>query len=465
MIAFPGRPLIVVALTFFFGASSFAENWPQWRGPGGRGISPDAGFLSRWGPGEGILWKTAIPGRGHSSPIVWGDRVFLTTAVQDRALPRPGGVIHYREGGIYRHPQSTGADYSYQFRLLCLDLSTGAVIWDRLAHQGSPFDNRHRRNTYASSTPVTDGKTVYAYFESQGVYAFDFDGDLLWKKSVGSIPKAGLGPGTSPILYRDLLILQVDKQGMRITTDLEASRDWPSDRFGEGSFLIALDRQSGVERWKTARNHRRSWATPLLLERGGESELVTSGAESVISYDPTSGREIWRGAGVISHPIPSPVEGSNLVFATAGSAKKVALAFRPGRGSSTRPEVWRYDKGTAYVPSPIYLDGYLYLLSDKGIVTCLEASTGRIAYEGGRVPVPASFKASPVAFEGKILLTSEDGDSFLLRSGPQHEILAVSSVGEEVWASPALSRGIILIRGANHLFAIGRGDQASRLTH
>lgn len=431
-----------------------AENWPQWRGPNGGAISNETGFVDDWSPQRNILWKTPIPGRGHSSPIVWEDRIFLTAAVRGKANAT-GGVTHYRDGQVYRHPQSVGAEFNYRFLALCLDLKTGRVLWRRTVHEGAPYDNRHLKNTYASSTPVTDGQRVYFYFESEGVYAYDFDGWLAWSSEIGKIPKAGMGPGTSPVLYRDLLILQADKQGFRVTTD--PAVEVPEDRFGEDSFLVALDKSTGKQVWRTPRNHRRSWATPLLLLGGNRPQLIASGAESVIAYDPATGSKLWSAPGVVSHPIPSPVQGEGLVFASAGSREKKALAIRTGLDLSEGERVaWSYGKGTAYVPSPIYYRGYLYLLTDKGIVTCIEAATGRVVYEGGRVPVPATFKASPVAFEGKILLTSEDGDTFVLKAGPRHDILRVNSVGEPVWASPVLSRGMILIRGEKHLFAIGK---------
>jgi outer membrane protein assembly factor BamB len=287
---------------------------------------------------------------------------------------------------------------------------------------------------------VTDGSIVYAFFESEGVYAYRFDGELVWKVSLGGIAKGGMGPGMSPVLFRDLLILQCDQE------------------FGENSFIVALDKKTGREVWRTARAHRRSWATPILIETGGRTELVTSGAESVVAYDPANGRELWRAKGVESHPIPSPVAGHDLVFLSAGSQAKRAMAIRVGGSgdvTDTGQVVWRYAKGTAYVPSPILYGDYLYLMTDAGLVTCLNARTGAVLYEGGRVPVPATFKASPVAFEGKILITSEDGDTFVLRAGPVHEILGVNVLGEPVYASLAVSRGQVFIRGERHLYCVG----------
>jgi outer membrane protein assembly factor BamB len=302
------------------------------------------------------------------------------------------------------------------------------------------FDDRHRKNTFASSTMVTDGERAFAFFESAGLYAYDFKGNLAWKKDLGGIIKAGLGPGTSPIIYKNLIILQCDQE------------------MGTGSFIAALDKKTGEEVWRAARTTRRSWATPLVINSGARDELIASGAEVVISYDPATGKELWRANGTQSHPIPSPVATKGLVFLTAGSQAKVVMAMKPGGNGNLKDSkellMWRYNKGAAYVPSPIAVGDYLYLLSDVGIMTCFDAVTGERKYEGGRVPVPSQFFASPVAFDNKILLTSEDGDSFIIEAGPVHKVLQTNSVGEPVYASPAIANGTIYIRGDKHLFAI-----------
>lgn len=227
---------------------------------------------------------------------------------------------------------------------------------------------------------------------------------------------------------------------------------------GDGSFIAGLDRATGRQVWRTDRPTRRSWATPILVRTGqgtgSQSVLVAAGAEAVIGYDPATGTELWRTEGTVSHPIPSYVAGHGLVFATAGSQAKVVMAIRPGSGGEDDRIVWRYNKGTAYVPSPIAYGDFLYLMTDRGIVTCLDAETGEVVYEGGRVPVPATFTASPVAFADKILLTSEDGDTFVMRAGPEHAIIRTNSLDEPVYASPALANGMVFIRGERHLFAI-----------
>jgi len=414
-----------------------ANNWPQWRGPDGLGIAEGA-YPDTWSATENIAWKTEIPGRGHSSPVVWGGRVFLTTSIAGEEIPGRTAPDHlgFDLQPGYLHPDSVGVDYAQTLKVLAVDAASGDIVWERTVHDGPVYDNRHRKNTYASATVVTDGELVYASFESEGLYAFDVDGNLRWSKSFGGMAKAGLGPGTSPILFGNLLILQGDQE------------------MGAGSFIAALDRATGELVWKVERTNRRSWATPLLVQAGDRTELLASGAEAVVAYDPATGAELWRTDGTRSHPIPSIVAGGGLAFATAGSQRKVALAIRLGAEHQEDRIAWRYDKGTAYVPSPILYGDCLYLMSDRGIITCLDPQTGAVLYEGGRVPVPATFTASPVAFDGKILLTSEDGDTFVLRAGPVHEIIRTNSIDEPVYASLALADGTIFIRGARHLFAI-----------
>jgi outer membrane protein assembly factor BamB len=431
---------LLVALLVQGALVAQADNWPQWRGPNGQGIA-ETTVATRWTPHTNIAWQTEIAGRGHSSPVVWGSRVFLTTSVRGEHVPGRKAPVHpgfdLKPG--YVHPDSVDVDYRYTLKVIAIDAVTGKVLWEQTAYDGVMFDDRHRKNTYASSTVATDGKLVYAFFESLGLYCYDVDGNRRWHVSLGPIIKAGLGPGTSPVLHEGLVILQCDQE------------------MGEGSFLVALDRFTGKEVWRVARTNRRSWATPVVVRTRHRVELVTSGAESVVSYDPLTGKELWRARGVESHPIPSPVAGHGMVFVTAGSQAKRAYAFRLGGSgdvTGSSQVAWQYAKGTAYVPSPILYGKYLYLMTDKGLLTCLDALTGAVQYEGGRVPVPATFTASPIAVGNQLLLTSEDGDTFVVKAGPRHEVLATNSVGEPVYASPAVAGGTIFIRGERHLFAI-----------
>ena len=431
--------LALLAISSLTTAGS-AANWPQWRGPDGSGISTEKNLPASWTPKTNIKWKAAIPGRGHSSPIVWGNRVFVTTAVEGDVVPGAKAAKHMLGDKEFVHPDSVGADRKHQFKVIALNRESGKVVWEVTAWEGTPYDNRHRKSSYAASTPATDGKMVYAFFGTEGLYAYDFNGKLAWKANLGNMANLGMGTGTSPILFENLVIVQCDEDN------------------GEGSFIVALDKKTGKEAWRTPRKIQISWSTPLLVKTATRSELITSGTEHVISYDPATGKELWRHKGLESNAIPSPVANNDTVYLVAGFPAKIAMAIKlGGSGDLTgTPNVpWKYAKGTAYVPSPILYGDYLYLTTDRGILTCIDAKTGEVKYEGGRIPIPATFTASPVAFEGKILMTSEDGDTFIVKAGPKHEVLATNSVGEPVYASPAIADGRIFIRGEKNLYCIG----------
>jgi outer membrane protein assembly factor BamB len=412
-------------------------HWSQWRGPDGQGIATGT-YQDTWSLTQNIAWKTEIPGRGHSSPIVWGDRVYLTTSVQGKHVPGRKAPDHlgFDMKPGYLNPDSTAVDYDYALSVLAVNAKTGKILWSHTPYDGPMYDNRHRMNTYASASVVTDGTMLYASFEAHGFYAYTVDGVMKWKADLGNVAKAGLGPGTSPVLYKNLVILQVDQE------------------MGANSRILAFDRVTGKEVWRAERSNRRSWATPVLVNAGSRVDLVASGAEAVIAYDPETGQERWRTEGTRGHPIPSSVQSHGLVFASAGYPTKAVLGLKADATDDASRIVWRYNKGTAYVTSPIAVGDYLYLFTDSGITTCLDARTGAVVYEGGRVPVPATFRASAVSFDDKILMTSDDGDTFVMRAGPKHEIIRTNSLGETIWASPALAAGTIYIRGEKHLFAI-----------
>lgn len=419
-------------------AAAIDANWPQWRGPESTGVSPEKNLPVEWSSTKNIKWKTPLPGRGHSSPIVWGNKVFLTTAIEGEVVPGAKAPTHMSDGEVFKHPDSVGSDHKHTFKVFCIDKETGKLVWERTAYEGTPYDDRHRKGSFASSTPATDGRNVYAFFGSEGLYAYDMNGKLIWKADLGKLGTVGMGTGTSPVLYENLVILQCDEEE------------------GKASFIVGLDKKSGKEMWRTPRKVQASWATPILVRTAKRTELIASGNEAVISYDPATGKELWRSKGVESNAIPTPVAASDTVFVVAGFPVKIAMAIRLGGAGQLADSsiLWKYAKGTAYVPSPILYGDYLYLTTDRGILTCIEAKTGKVVYEGGRVPIPATFTASPVAFDGKILLTSEDGDTFIVKAGPQHEVIRTNSLDEPVYASPALADGKIFIRGEKNLYCI-----------
>jgi outer membrane protein assembly factor BamB len=422
--------------------ASSGPNWPQWRGPDGQGVSNETGLPTEWSAVNNVKWKTEISGRGHSSPIVWGKKIFLTTALDGEAIPgRTAGVTHkMSDGSTFVHPDAVGANLKHTFKVVCLDRDTGKILWERVAYEGPVQDSRHKKASFASSTPATDGKYVFAFFGTEGLYAYDFQGKEVWKQNLGTLGTASVGYGVSPILYGNLVIMQCDESGMN-------------------SFIVAFDKKTGKEAWRVARKVDVTWSTPVLVKTAKGTELVAGAAEAIIAYDPATGKELWRHKGLESNAVPSPVVSNDLVVLTSGYPNKIALALKAGGNgdvTGTSQLAWSYNKGTAYVPSPILYGDYVYLMTDRGLLTCLDAKTGKMEYEGQRVPKPTTFLASPVAYEGKILLTSEDGETFILKAGPKHEVLGSNSVGEPVYASPAIANGNLFIRGEKHLFAIGK---------
>jgi outer membrane protein assembly factor BamB len=430
--------LAVASAILLAGFPAAAENWPQWRGPGGQGISIEPQIPTEWAPDRNVLWKAALPGTGMSSPIVWGDRIYLTAVLEGPLVPGHRAVKH-RQGKEedWIHPDSVAGDKRHTLKVLALDANSGKVLWDATAYDGPVYDARHRRSSFAGPTPVTDGAMVYAYFGPEGLYAYDTAGKLAWKAGE-KFATLGLGTGTSPILYEHLVIIQRDEDN------------------GDRSAIVAYDKKTGKEVWNTKRTIEISWSTPALVQVGGRTELVTNGNERIIAYDPATGKELWQTAGVQSNAIHTPLVGHGLVIVTAGYPAKKVIALRPGAVPDEKRVAWEYARGTGYVISNILYGDYLYLFTDNGIVSCLDPRTGEVKYEGGRIPVPARFMGSPVAFGGRVAMTSEDGDTYMLKAGPSHAVTHTNTIDEPVFSSPAISNGRIYMRGDKHLFAIGR---------
>ncbi|HEV2800534.1 MAG TPA: PQQ-binding-like beta-propeller repeat protein [Pyrinomonadaceae bacterium] len=435
--------VVCLAAVFSFGshgASAKGGNWPQWRGPEGQGISTETGLPTEWSATKNIKWKTPITGRGHSSPIVWGKRIFLTSAIEGEVIPgtKPGVTHKMADGSDFVHPDAVGADRKHTFKVISLDRETGKVLWERVAYEGAVSDSRHKKASFASSTPATDGKYVFAFFGTEGLYAYDFNGKLIWKQNLGKLGTASVGYGVSPILYQNLVIMQCDESGMQ-------------------SFIAAYDKKTGKEVWRVPRKVDVTWSTPVLVRTPKRTELIASAAEAIIAYDPLTGKELWRHKGLESNAVNTPVVSGDLVVITSGYPAKVALAIRAGGSgdiTGTPQLVWKYNKGTAYVPSPILYGDYLYLMTGNGSLTGLDAKTGKVLYEAARVPKPAAFMASPVAFEDKLLLTSEEGDTYVIKAGAKHEVIRTNSLGEPVYASPAIADEKLFIRGEKHLYCI-----------
>ncbi len=382
--------------------------WSRWRGPSGQGIVEGTGYPDTWSDTTNVRWKTAVPGTGHSSPIVWGDRIFLTTS---------------RNGGR-------------RVSILSFRRSDGELLWETDAPEGRP-EYTHNKNNPASATVSTDGERVYASFGSRGMVAVDFDGSLVWHRDLGYIDNYH-GPAGSPLLYRDTVIIYQDQNG--------------------GGFVIALDARTGETRWRTDRSARVGWGTPIAITVGDHDELIVSSQQLVQSYDPTTGDELWRCNGMLREVIPTPVVGQGLVFCTSGRAGPT-LAIRPGgRGDVTDTHVeWKTARGSPFVPSPVLFGDYLYTVNDmSSIITCLNAKTGETVWQErlGR-PRREGISASPVVVDDKLFVTNDDGETFVLRTGAEFELLHTNDIGARTLASPALVDGTWYIRTAGELIAIG----------
>jgi outer membrane protein assembly factor BamB len=424
-----------------------ATQWPQFRGPSASGRGDGANLPDTWSAadGKGIAWKTAIPGLAHSSPIVWGDRVFVTTAISSRkdATFKPG---------LYGEGTASEDVTSQKWQLMAVDRRTGKILWTRTAYEGVPKEKRHIKATYANATPATDGKTVVAFFGSQGLYAYDLDGNLKWKRDLGRLnvgaydaPDYEWGPASSPILYKDLVIVQADQQ--------------------KDSFVMALRLADGSTAWTASRDELPSWATPTVYTAGDAPELVTNAPKFIRGYDPMTGRELWRLGRSSNITAPTPIfEKDRIVVMSGRRPNAPVFVVKPGaRGDITLPEgatsggpvLWTRVGGGAYMPTPVIHEGRLYVLKNQGILVCRSLETGEQLYEERLPGVTSGFSASPVIADGKLYLSSEDGDVFVVRAGPKFELLATNPMGQALMATPAIGGGLLIVRGERDLFAVG----------
>lgn len=375
-----------------------ATYWPRWRGPSGQGHVPAGQYVDRWSPTEPVRWKAAVPGRGNSSPIVWGDRLFVTTAEADGA----------------------------KLSLLAFNRADGRRLWQTAIPQEG-VESVHQKNGYASATPATDGQLIYASFGGHGLAAFDFAGKLVWHREFGVINNYH-GPAGSPVLYKDRIFLYQDQK---------ASPDG-------AAFVAAFDKKTGRTLWQTPRAESVGWGTPVVISTGERDELVVSSQRRVAAYDPQTGRELWTARGMSFEVIPTPVVGHGLVFASSGRAGPT-LAIRPGgSGDVTATHVaWSTPKGSPFVPSGIVVDDLLYLVNDmQSVLTVYEAATGVLAYQGRLgVAQREGFSASPVAVNGKVFFTNDEGQTFVVQAGREFKLLHVNELGSRTLASPALVDG------------------------
>lgn len=416
-------------------ASAAAQNWPMLRGPSASGAGDDQTLPTQWDvrTGANLRWKAAIPGLAHSSPIVWGERILVTTAISSK----PGATF---KPGLYGEGTASDDVSVHTWKLLCLDRRTGKLLWDRTAYQGAPKEKRHIKSTYANATPATDGEVVVAFFGSQGLYAYDLNGRPLWKRDLGRIdagaydaPEYEWGTASSPILYKHLAIVQVDQQ--------------------KGSFLIALNKRDGTVAWRAERDELPGWGTPNVAVFQGRAELVTNGSNAVRAYDPETGKELWRIGGSSKITAPTPVFTDGFIVVASGRRPEAPIFVV--RSGSRGAIAWQKQQRGPYMPTPLIHDGLLYVLGNAGIFDCYELASGKEVYRN-RIPHSGSgFSASPVVAAGRIYLAGEDGEILAVKAGRTFEILARNDIGGPVMATPAISGGALYVRTERVLYAIG----------
>jgi outer membrane protein assembly factor BamB len=407
------------------------DDWPRWRGPLDNGIARGDAPVE-WNESKNIAWKAAIPGRGHSSPVIWGDRIFLTTAVPTSPIQTPGGGRG--PGG------GAGAGVEHKFVVMALDRNTGKILWEQTATVAAPHEGYHQRyGSFASNSPVTDGKRLYAFFGSRGLYAYTLDGKSVWKKEFPPMKvRLQFGEGVPTVLHGDRLLLNFDQE---------------SD-----SYLVALDKSNGKELWRVARDEQSSWSPPFVVEHAGRKQVILAASNKVRAYDLASGKVIWECGGLGSNVIPAPVTQNGVVYVMSGHRNPNLMAIQLGRdGDLTGTILWSNQRGNSYTPSPVLADGKLYFISDSGMLSCLNAATGEPYYLQQRLPKPYSFKASPVAVNGKLYLSTENGDIVVVKMGEKFEVLATNSMGDQMFiASPAVAGGSLYLRGPDTLYCVRR---------
>ena len=442
-------PLLFLSLLLIAAGATAAnaQNWPQFRGPGASGVVEGQPSAVTWNAEKSLntRWKTEIPGLGHSSPVVWGKKVFVTTAVTS-------GAKDETRYGLYGDVAPVKADPKHAWKVYALDKETGKILWERTAYEGLPKVKRHPKSTHSDSTPVTDGKYLIALFGSHGLYAYDLNGKLLWKQDLGVLDSGWFYDadyqwehGSSPVIYKDLVIIQADVQ--------------------KDSFIAAYYLKSGKLAWKTPREEISSWGSPTVYQGKTRAEIITNGSKAIRGYDPATGKELWRLTPNSEVTTPTPFVAHDLIFVTSGYAPiQPIYAIRPGANGdislkdgkdSNEFIAWSKQRGGPYMPTPIVYGDLLYTCSNQGVLTAYNAKTGERAYQERLGGKGGAFTASPVASDGKIYLSSEDGDIFVVKAGPKYELLATNPVGEVMMASPAISDGLLIVRAHNHVFAFG----------
>jgi outer membrane protein assembly factor BamB len=423
-------------------------NWAGFRGNNASGVAEGFSTPTEWNveTGKNVLWKTPIPGLGHSSPIIWGDKLFVTTAVSGKENPE-------LKVGLYGDIASVADDTEHCYKVYCLNKKTGKILWEKEAYKGIPKVKRHTKATHANSTMATDGKNVVAFFGSEGLYCYDMNGNLRWKKDFGTldsgffmVPDAQWGFASSPIIYGNKVIVQCDVQ--------------------KDSFVAALDINTGNQIWRTARTEVPTWSTPTVCTIGGRTQVVLNGWKYIGGYDVNTGKELWHMSGGGDIPVPTPVVGQGLIFITNAHGRMAPIyAIRPtatgdisltGDSTTNNHIAWSMHRSGAYMQTPLVYGNYLYICRDNGVLACYDAKTGKQVYSTRLGTGRTGFTASSVAADGKLYFTSENGEVYVVKTGEFFGVMSENPMGEVCMATPAISAGVLYWRTQGHVVAIGK---------
>ena len=425
------------------GPSSTPAAWPHWRGPARTGVAAGSAPVE-WGDSKNVAWKVEIPGRGHSTPVVWGDRIFLTTAVPtgrkaEAPPPATGGRGGF--GGRRGGDGGSGAGEEHRFEVIALNRVDGKVVWRQVAATVTPHEGYHQMyGSFASNSPTTDGQRVYAFFGSRGVYVYDLEGRPIWQRDFGLQMRMfnGFGEGVGPLVDDGRLILLFDHE--------------------DAGFLTMLDGATGKEIWRTPRTEGTNWAAPIVVNHGGRKQVVVNSSRKVRGYDYESGRPIWEVAGLGRNTIPLPVQHQDLVLSMSGFISPALMAIRLGREgdlAGTDAVVWTTNRGLSYSASPVLHEGKLYFITDTGMVSCVDVATGQPVYQQMRLPKPYNIKASPLLAGGHLYFATEDDDVVVAKLGSTFDVVATNTLTDQSFiASPVVVEGDMFLRSRTHLFRI-----------
>jgi outer membrane protein assembly factor BamB len=432
-------PAVLMILTFSGGgtraadfASDHLNQWHHWRGPHANGVAHNAHPPLRWDAQTHIKWKAQLPGKGASTPIVWKDHIIVLTAIPTERLPESPTPKDERAA---THPPGV----IYQFVVLNVDRATGQIRWQRVVREEAPHEGHHETHSYAAGSPTTDGQRIYVPFGSRGVYCYDLEGNLLWQRDLGRLrTRMGWGEATSLVLQDNQLIIPWEQE--------------------DQSYLFNLDPETGATRWRVERDEPSNWSTPLFLTHNGKTQVVVNGTHRARGYEPDSGRVLWECGSLSVNAIPSPIAGQGLIFCMSGYRKSVLYAIPyDARGdiSDTESIAWTYDRNTPYVASPILVDGRIFMIKDRsGLITILEAATGKPLLEAERIPELRTIYASPMAADGRIYLVDREGTTVVLRYDPKLEVVAVNRLEDTIDASPVAVGRQLFLRSWSHLYCI-----------